>query len=43
MAASIALPAQRVGPDDYVITLFAVSPQGAEHEASRYFLRIVAR
>jgi hypothetical protein len=43
MAASIALPALRLGPDDYVITLFAVSPQGAEREASRYFLRIVAR
>jgi hypothetical protein len=43
IAASIAVPAPRLGPDDYVITLFAVSPQGADREASRYFLRIVAR
>ncbi len=43
IAASIAVPAPRLGPDDYVITLFAASPQGAEREASRYFLRIVAR
>jgi hypothetical protein len=43
MAASIAVPAPRLGADDYVITLFAVSPQGAEREAFRYFLRIVAR
>jgi anti-sigma factor RsiW len=43
IAASITVPAPRLGPDDYVITLFAVSPQDADREASRYFMRIVAR
>jgi hypothetical protein len=43
IAASIAVPAPRLGPDDYVITLLAASPGGAEREASRYFMRIVAR
>jgi hypothetical protein len=43
IAASITVPASRLGPDDYVITLFAVSPQGADREVSRYFIHLVAR
>jgi hypothetical protein len=34
------VPAARLVPDDYVITLFDMGPNGAESEHSRYFLRV---
>jgi hypothetical protein len=43
IAASIAVPAERLPADDYVITVFTATPRGAEREAYRYFLRVLAR
>ena len=43
VAASIVVPASRLRPDDYLVLLFAVTSDGAEREAARFFLRIAAR
>jgi hypothetical protein len=41
--ARIQVPAARLGPDDYVITLFQSDAPGFDRERSRYFLRVRAR
>jgi hypothetical protein len=43
IAARVELPAARLRADDYVVTLFAATPNGVEREAYRYFLRVLAR
>jgi hypothetical protein len=43
IAARVDVPASRLRADDYVITLFTAIPSGAEREAYRYFLRVLAR
>lgn len=40
---TIEVPAAAVATDDYVITLYDVSPDGAETERHRYFVRIRTR
>ncbi len=41
--ARIEVPATRLPPDDYVITLFGTDDGGHERERARYFLRVRAR
>jgi hypothetical protein len=41
--ARIEVPATRLPPDDYVITLFGTDAGGHERERARYFLRVRAR
>ena len=41
--ARIDLPADRLAPDDYIVTLFEIHDSGPEIEGFRYFLRIRAR
>ena len=38
--AHVDVPADRLVPDDYVVTLFETGPTGAEGERFRYFLRV---
>ncbi|HEX5070511.1 MAG TPA: hypothetical protein VFV78_09885 [Vicinamibacterales bacterium] len=38
--AHVEVPAARLAPDDYVITLFETGPSGSESERFRYFLRV---
>jgi hypothetical protein len=41
--ASLDVPADRLPPDDYIVTLFERDASGRETEAFRYFLRVRAR
>jgi hypothetical protein len=41
--ARLEIPADRLVPDDYIVTLFEIHDRGPETEGFRYFLRIRAR
>jgi hypothetical protein len=41
--ARIEVPADRLAPDDYIVTLFEILPSGSEIEGLRYFMRIRSR
>jgi hypothetical protein len=42
-AIKVHVPASRLPPDDYILTLYGLGPSGREAEQHRYFLRVRAR